>query len=45
MNKEISDEIKKEIDFRMKKLQTGNVELFSWEEVKNRIKISRSKLK
>ncbi|MEC4004150.1 addiction module protein [Flavobacterium sp. SUN052] len=35
---EISDELKMELDIRLKNLEEGKSELFSWEEVKNHLK-------
>ena len=38
---EISDEIKKELDIRLKNLEEGTTQLYSWEEVKAHIKTIR----
>ncbi len=39
---EISDEIKKKLDYRIKNLEEGKSELFSWDEVKNHLKKIRN---
>lgn len=38
---EISDEIKEELDTRIKNLEERKVQLYSWEEVKNHLKSLR----
>jgi len=38
---EISDELKKELDIRLQKLEEGNAELYTWEEVKKYLKSIR----
>jgi len=38
---EISDEVKKELDNRLERLEQGKSELFTWEEVKNHIQTLR----
>lgn len=35
---EFSDDLKLELDYRLKKLEEGKSELYSWEEVKTRFK-------
>ena len=37
----ISDELKIELDIRLKNLKEGKSELYSWEEVKNHLKAIR----
>lgn len=38
---EISDEVRKELDIRIKNLEEGKTELYTWEEVKNHLKTIR----
>ena len=38
---EISDEVKKELDNRLERLEQGKSELFTWEEVKKHIQTLR----
>lgn len=38
---ELSDEIKKELDSRLHKVEEGKTEYYSWNEVKNHLKNSR----
>lgn len=38
---DISDEVKKELDYRIQKLEEGKTELYTWEEVKNHLKSFR----
>ncbi|MFY0482319.1 addiction module protein [Flavobacterium sp. PLA-1-15] len=38
---DISDEVKKELDYRIQKLEEGKSELYTWEEVKNHLKSVR----
>lgn len=38
---EISYDVKKELDIRIKNLEEGKTELYSWEEVKNHLKSIR----
>jgi len=38
---EISDEVKRELDIRIKNLEEGKTELYTWEEVKNHLKSIR----
>lgn len=38
---EISDELKIELDIRLKKLEEGKSELYTWEEVKKHLKSIR----
>ena len=38
---EISDEVKRELDIRIKNLEEGKTELYTWEEVKNHLKTIR----
>lgn len=40
-NLEISDVVKEELDARIKSLEESNVQLYSWEEVKNHLKSLR----
>ncbi len=39
---EISDELKKELDIRLKNLEEGKTELYSWDEVKSYLKSIRN---
>ena len=39
---EISDELKKELDIRLKKLEEGKTKLYTWDEVKNHLKSIRN---
>lgn len=34
----ISDELKKELDIRLKKVEEGKLELYTWDEVKSHLK-------
>lgn len=38
---ELSDEIKQELDIRLDRLERGETQLYTWEEVKSRIKSLR----
>ena len=38
---EISEEVERELDIRIKNLEEGKTELYSWEEVKNHLKLIR----
>lgn len=38
---QISDEVKKELDIRIQKLEGGKTELYTWDEVKNHLKTIR----
>ncbi len=38
---EISDEVKKELDIRLKNLEEGKTDLYSWDEVKAHLKSIR----
>jgi putative addiction module component (TIGR02574 family) len=38
---EVSDDLKKELDIRLKNFEEGKVELYTWEEVKNHLKSIR----
>jgi len=38
---EISDDVKKELDIRLRNLEEGKSELYTWEEVKNHLKTIR----
>lgn len=38
---DISDEVKKELDIRLKNLEEGNTQLYTWDEVKSHIKSLR----
>ncbi|WP_348825598.1 addiction module protein [Flavobacterium aestuarii] len=38
---EISDEVERELDIRIKNLEEGKTELYTWEEVKNHLKAIR----
>lgn len=38
---EISDDVKRELDIRIKNLEEGKTELYTWEEVKNHLKSIR----
>ena len=38
---EISDDVKKELDLRLKNLEEGKTELYSWDEVKTHLKSIR----
>ncbi|HKO76911.1 MAG TPA: addiction module protein [Flavobacterium sp.] len=38
---EISDEVKRELDIRIKNLEEGKTELYTWEEVKSHLKSIR----
>jgi len=38
---EISDEVQRELDIRIKNLEEGKSELYTWEEVKNHLKTIR----
>jgi len=40
-NLEISDDVKKELDLRLKNLEEGKTELYSWDEVKTHLKSIR----
>ena len=39
---EMSDELKKELDIRLKNLEEGKTELYTWDEVKNHLKSIRN---
>jgi len=39
---EISDELKKELDIRLKNLEEGKTELYTWDEVKSYLKSIRN---
>ncbi|OOG63797.1 addiction module protein [Flavobacterium sp. A45] len=38
---EISDDVKRELDVRIKNLEDGKTELYTWDEVKNHLKSIR----
>ena len=38
---EISDDVKRELDIRIKNLEEGKTKLYTWEEVKNHLKSIR----
>ncbi|WP_165932612.1 addiction module protein [Flavobacterium cellulosilyticum] len=38
---EISDDVKRELDIRIKKLEEGKSKLYTWDEVKNHLKSIR----
>jgi putative addiction module component (TIGR02574 family) len=38
---EISDDVKRELDIRIKNLEEGKTELYTWDEVKNHLKSIR----
>ena len=38
---EISDDVKKELDIRLRNLEEGKTELYTWDEVKNHLKTIR----
>lgn len=38
---EISEDVKRELDIRIKNLEEGKTELYTWEEVKNHLKTIR----
>ena len=38
---EISDDVKRELDIRIKNLEEGKTELYTWDEVKNHLKTIR----
>lgn len=38
---EIADDVKKELDIRIKNLEEGKTELYTWDEVKNHLKTLR----
>jgi putative addiction module component (TIGR02574 family) len=38
---EISDDVKKELDIRLRNLEEGKSELYTWDEVKNHLKTVR----
>lgn len=38
---EISDDVKRELDIRIKKIEEGKTELYTWDEVKNHLKSIR----
>lgn len=38
---EISDEVKRELDIRIKNLEEGKTELYTWDEIKNHLKTIR----
>ena len=38
---EISDDVKRELDIRIKNLEEGKSELYTWDEVKNHLKSIR----
>jgi putative addiction module component (TIGR02574 family) len=38
---EISDEIKKELDIRLQNMEEGKTKLYTWDEVKSRLKTIR----
>ena len=38
---EISEDLQKELDIRLKKLEEGKSELYTWDEVKNHLKSIR----
>ena len=38
---EISDEVKRELDIRIRNLEEGKTELYTWEEVKSHLKSIR----
>lgn len=38
---EISDDVKRELDIRIKNLEEGKTELYTWDEVKNHLKTLR----
>jgi len=35
---ELSDDVKKELDIRLKKIEEGKADLYSWDEVKDHLK-------
>ena len=38
---ELSDEVKKELDVRLKKIEEGKTDLYTWEEIKAHLKSVR----
>jgi putative addiction module component (TIGR02574 family) len=39
---ELSDELKRELDIRLRNLEEGKTELYSWDEVKNHLRSIRN---